>query len=150
MLVEKEAQLGGWASKFSKVFPKHPPYRDLEDAGWDQLAEQIESHENITVYKSSTVKKTKGQPGQFDVTLQNGNGSNAFRVGSIVLATGWKPYEPEKLTHLGYGLSPDVITNIRMEEMVKEGQIKRPSDGQAPQSVLFIPVSYTHLRAHET
>jgi len=42
-------------------------------------------------------------------------------VGSIVLATGWTPYEAEKLTHLGYGTSPDIITNVAMEEMMASG-----------------------------
>jgi len=28
VLVEKEAQLGGWLNKFARLFPKKPPYRD--------------------------------------------------------------------------------------------------------------------------
>ena len=36
-LIEKEAQLGGWATKFPKVFPKNPPYQALEDSGYRNL-----------------------------------------------------------------------------------------------------------------
>jgi len=43
-LIEKEEKLGGWASKFSKVFPKHPPYRELEDSGCARLIEEIEAN----------------------------------------------------------------------------------------------------------
>jgi len=71
-LVEKEDRLGGWAAKFSKVFPKSPPYKDLEDSGWQKLAEEVEADPDITVHKSTTVAKTSGQPGQFAVELQNG------------------------------------------------------------------------------
>ncbi|MBI4794780.1 MAG: hydrogenase iron-sulfur subunit, partial [Deltaproteobacteria bacterium] len=39
---------------------------------------------------------------------------------------------------LGYGVSPDVITNLEMEELAKKGRIVRPSDGKAPQRVAFI------------
>ena len=137
-LVEKEACLGGWATKFKKVFPKTPPYRDLQDSGVVDLVQQIESHSNITIHKSTEVANTVGQPGKFAVELTNGGQSKELTVGSIVLATGWKPYEAEKLTHLGYGASPDVITNIAMEEMVSNGGIKRPSTGKAVDSVAFI------------
>ncbi|RKX21708.1 MAG: heterodisulfide reductase subunit A [Candidatus Zixiibacteriota bacterium] len=137
-IVEKEAQLGGWARKFKKVFPKHPPYPELEDSGCDKLISEIEAHENITVHLSTTIEKTTGQPGKFEIDLQGSAGSTHLQIGSIVQATGWKPYEPEKLTHWGYGVSPDVITNIQMEEMVANGGIKRPSDGKAPKSVAFI------------
>ncbi len=54
-----------------------------------------------------------GQPGQFDVSFD----SQSARVGAIVLATGSRPYDPEKLAHLGYGLTgvitPDRITEAR-------------------------------------
>ena len=147
-LIEKEDRLGGWATRFSKVFPKHPPYKDLEDSGYRKLAEDIEADPNITIHKSTTVKKTSGAPGEFAVELQNGGSTSEITVGSIILASGWKPYPAEKLTHLGYGSSPDVITNIQMEEMVSNGGIKRPSDGKPPGSVAFIQCAGSRDQDH--
>ena len=147
-LVEKEDRLGGWATKFAKVFPKHPPYKDLEDSDYQKLVEEVEGSGNITVHKSTTVKKTAGQPGKFVVDLENGNGGGQFTVGSIVQATGWKPYPAEKLGHLGFGLSPDVITNIQMEEMVSNGGIKRPSNGKPVESVTFIQCAGSRDQDH--
>ncbi len=147
-LVEKEDRLGGWATKFSKTFPKRPPYKDLEDSGWAKLAEEVEADPNIDVYKSTTVAKTSGAPGQFAVELKNGGVATDINVGSIVLASGWKPYEPEKLGHLGYGASADVITNVQMEEMVANGGIKRPSDGKPPASVAFIQCAGSRDQDH--
>jgi len=147
-LVEKEDKLGGWAARFTKVFPKHPPYEELEDSGCDKLISEIEAIENITIYKSTTVAKTSGQPGQFKVSLQNGNGSSELMVGSIILASGWKPYDKEKLGHLGYGTSPDVITNIEMEDMVAGGELKRPSDGKPVESVAFIQCAGSRDQDH--
>jgi quinone-modifying oxidoreductase subunit QmoB len=147
-LIEKEDRLGGWATRFSGVFPKRPPYKDLEDSGVAKLAEEIEADPNITVHKSTTVKKTSGAPGEFAVELQNGGSTSEITVGSIILASGWKPYEAEKLTHLGYGSSADVITNIQMEEMVSNGGIKRPSDGKAPASVAFIQCAGSRDQDH--
>jgi len=147
-LVEKEDRLGGWATRFSKVFPKHPPYKDLEDSGCDKLVQEVEADPNITIHKSTTVKRTTGQPGQFAVELQNGGNDTAVTVGSIIQATGWKPYDAEKLTHLGYGSSPDVITNIQMEEMVSNGGIKRPSDGKPVGSVAFLQCAGSRDQDH--
>ena len=80
--------------------------------------------------------------------LQNGGSDTEITVGSIILASGWKPYEAEKLTHLGYGCSPNVITNIQMEEMVSNGGIKRPSDGKPVDSVAFIQCAGSRDQDH--
>jgi len=147
-LVEKEDKLGGWATKFKKVFPKTPPYQSLEDSGYEELIKAIKSNDNITVQTGTEIERTDGQPGQFNVMLTNGSSSEPLKFGSIVQATGWKPYDANKLGHLGYGSSPDVITNIQMEEMARAGEIKRPSDGSAPDSVAFIQCAGSRDEEH--
>ena len=77
-------------------------------------------------------------PGCWTPTSRLAATLETLRVGTVVLAAGWKPYDATKLVKLGYGLSKDVITNIEMEEMAKAGKIVRPSDGKAPESVAFI------------
>ncbi len=67
----------------------------------------------------------------------------ALKVGSIVWATGWKPYDAKKLDTYGFGTFPDVITNVMMERLAAwtgptQGKIVRPSDGKAPESVAFV------------
>jgi len=147
-LIEKEDRLGGWAARWPKVFPKSSPYDKLEDSGYENLISEVESDPDISIYKSTIVEKTSGQPGKFEVTLKNGSGPEKLVVGSIVLATGWIPYEPEKLTHLGYGASPDIITNIRMEELAASGEIKRPSDGKPIDSIAFIQCAGSRDQDH--
>ena len=41
----------------------------------------------------------------------------------MVAATGWKSYDPEKLNHLGYGLSQGVKTLEEFEHFVAEGTV---------------------------
>ncbi|UCC78635.1 MAG: hydrogenase iron-sulfur subunit [Candidatus Zixiibacteriota bacterium] len=147
-LIEKEDHLGGWAIKWPKIFPKSPPYDKLQDPGYEELIKEVESDPDISVYKSTTIEKTAGQPGKFEVTLKNGSGPAKFTVGSIVLATGWKPYEPEKLTHLGYGSSPNIITNLQMEDMAASGEMKRPSDGKPIDSIAFIQCAGSRDQDH--
>jgi quinone-modifying oxidoreductase, subunit QmoB len=136
ILVEKEAELGGFPTKCHKNTPTSPPYQDIEDINIQETIDQVKANGNITVHTGTTIEKIAGAPGMFDVTLTNGGGSQ--RVGSIVLAAGWKPYDPTKLEHLGFGKFPDVITNVQMEEMAKAGKITCPSDGSEPSVVAFI------------
>ncbi|HZD59883.1 MAG TPA: hydrogenase iron-sulfur subunit, partial [Anaerolineae bacterium] len=84
------------------------------------------------------VEKIAGQPGQFNVTINTNGGMVDARVGSVIMATGWKPYDASKLDSYGYGQYPNVITNVMMEEMAKNGQIIRPSDGKPAKNVAFI------------
>ena len=138
VIVEKQGKLGGWAAKWAKQFPKHPPYQMLEDTGVSSKIKEVEANSNIKVYTSTTVKKVEGQPGAFNVILSQNGKEESIKVGSIILATGWKPYDPTRLEHLGYGRCSNVITNIQMEEMAAEGRITRPSDGRPAESVVFI------------
>ena len=40
-----------------------------------------------------------------------------FRVAAVVVATGWEPYEASKITNLGFGKFPNVVTNVMFERM---------------------------------
>ena len=136
LLVEKEAELGGYMAKWKKTTPTLPPYQEIEDIDIAETIEKVQGEENITVFTGTTIEKIAGAPGMFDVTLNNGNGTH--RIGSIVMAAGWKPYDANKLEHLSYGKFPDVITSVEFEEMAKNGKITCPSDGSEPSVVAFV------------
>jgi len=136
-LVEKEAELGGWAAKLYKETPRSYPYDKLDEPQIFDKIKEVETHKNIKVYKSSVIEKTDGQPGLFDVTIATNGGSETVKVGAFIMAAGWKPYDATKLGHLGYG-NPNVITSVQMEEMAKKGKIIRPSDGKEAKKVAFI------------
>ena len=139
VLVEKETQLGGFANKLYKKIPTRD-YKEpvIVDTDIDKIVKEVESHPNIKVYKSAKIEKTEGQPGLFDVTIASGSGPVTEKIGAIVLATGWVPYDATKLGHLGYGQFKDVVTNVEFEQIAKNGPIKRPSDGKDALKVAFI------------
>ncbi|MEO5376337.1 MAG: FAD-dependent oxidoreductase [Magnetococcus sp. DMHC-6] len=137
ILVEQSGQLGGMVARMHKVSPSKPPYQHLQENPVAALAAKVEGHANIVVHKNATIAKTIGAPGLFDVSIQNGGHVSQVRVGSIVVATGFTPYDASKLDHLGQGTSPDVITSLEFEEMAKAGQIVRKSDGKPAKRVAF-------------
>ncbi len=138
LLVEKEAQLGGFQKKVDKQVTF--PYKDLQENDIDGLIGEVEKASNITVLTAAKVKKTAGGPGLFDVTIDQNGTTVEKRVGAVVLAAGWKPYDPEKLDEkLGFGQSPNVITNVMFEEMTAGGKpVARPSDGREVENVAFL------------
>ncbi len=138
LLVERSDRLGGWARKWSRHLPHRPPYRDPQPNGIDALIEAVEGVDDITVMTDTTVTRTEGMPGKFTVELTQGGTMTGESVGAIVVATGWRPYDPNRLGHLGYGVSPDVVTNVELEAMLANGGLKRKSDGRAPKRVAFV------------
>jgi len=76
-----------------------------------------------------------------DLTMQPRTFS--LKVGAVVLATGWKPYDAARIDNLGFGKYPNVITNVMMERLAApngptKGKILRPSDGKPVESAVFI------------
>jgi quinone-modifying oxidoreductase, subunit QmoA len=66
-----------------------------------------------------------------------------FRVAAVVAATGWAPYDASKITNLGFGRFPNVVTNVMLERMAAAngptgGKILRPSDGKEPETIAFV------------
>ena len=139
VLVEKEPQLGGFANKLYKKIPTRD-FTDpvIVDTDIDKVIKEVESNPNIKVYKSSRVEKTAGQPGLYDVTISTNGSSETVKIGAIVMATGWKPYDATKLEYLGYGKFKNVVTNFEFEDIARKGLITRPSDGKDATKVAFI------------
>ncbi|MCI4626557.1 MAG: FAD-dependent oxidoreductase [Candidatus Magnetoovum sp. WYHC-5] len=140
IIVEKENELGGWAKKMKspKVFPTKAPFTDLEPSRIDAKIEAVNNHGNITVHKSTKIDKVEGEPGRYKVTLKKNGNVEEIEIGTIILSTGWRPYDPNKLGHLGYGKFKNVITNVEMESLAASGTITRPSDGKVAKNVVFI------------
>ena len=66
-----------------------------------------------------------------------------LKVGAVVFATGWQPYDATKMDNLGFGQIPNIITNMMMERLAAPngptgGKILRPADQKAPESVAFV------------
>ncbi|WP_018085434.1 hydrogenase iron-sulfur subunit [Desulfurispora thermophila] len=139
ILVEKESALGGWLNKVYKIAPLAAPFTELQDPDVEARVQAINDNPRIKVYTGATIASTAGAPGMFDVTINTAGGEVTERVGAIVLATGARPYDPEKLGHLGYGQFADVITQAQLEELVKaEGKVVRPSSKEEAVKVAFI------------
>lgn len=64
-------------------------------------------------------------------------------AGAIVWATGWQPYDANKLDVYSYGHSADIINNVEMERLAAHdgpthGKIVRPSNGAPAKKVALV------------
>jgi len=109
---------------FDVPFPLPPEMRV------DEKGNELEHEELMERFKEYN-------KGREDILTLDPNGE---LFGTVVLAAGWRPYEPaeDEFSHLGFGKSKDVITNHQFEEMAAAGKITCPSDGRPAKSVVFI------------
>ncbi len=66
-----------------------------------------------------------------------------LKVGAVVWATGWEPYDATRIDNLGFGRYQNIITNMMLERLAapngpSKGKILRPSDDKEPKSVAFV------------
>jgi len=120
-LVEKEPELGGMLRHLHKLYPT------MSDAseGLNKIVEAVKQNKNIEVQTSTVLKKVKGFIGNFDVDVQTGTSETVnLRVGTIIVATGADVFEPVGM--YGYKKYDNVITQFKLEQLLKDGQLKKP------------------------
>ena len=66
-----------------------------------------------------------------------------LEVGTIIVATGYDPYDPSEKKEWSYEDSENVITGLELERYINasgptQGHVVKPSDGETPKSVAFI------------
>jgi quinone-modifying oxidoreductase, subunit QmoA len=76
-----------------------------------------------------------------------------FKVGAVVWATGWKPYDANKIQPYGYDRYENVITSVEFERLMDPfgptgGKLVRPSDGKEAKNVAFIQCAGSRDRNH--
>ncbi len=140
VIVEKSSRLGGFAANLVKRVPFNAPYAEPQPTGAEEMAARVGSHPKIKVHLNSTLAKTAGAPGRFQVSIAQESGAvTEETVGAIVQATGFTTYPLEKLPELGGGQA-NVVDQAGLEALAKAasgGPIKR-ADGKEVKSVVFV------------
>ena len=139
ILVEREERLGGRMAQLSATYLNFDSTVDL----LRQKIEAVTRNPHITVLTRAQVGELGGYLGDFKVKVRRQGNDEEYKVGAIVVATGYDLYPMERLVEYGGGDYPDVIDSLQFERLLSTsgptaGKIRRPSDGRVPQEVVFV------------
>ncbi len=124
---------------------------------------QVITHPQITLFRHGEVIKVEGEAGHFIATIRrlpeinergcpicdklplypvpNKSDPEEIKVdvAGVVMAIGFKLFDPIALPEYGYGKYKDVITAVELEKMIHERiGLFCPSDGRIPRRIAFI------------
>jgi len=121
-LVDKEAQLGGMLNRLYKL---QPTEREASEV-LRELVIAARANSNIHLHTSTFVHEVSGFIGNFNVTLQTNNSNQPERinVGTIIVATGAEEFKPVGM--YGYKENQNVITQLEFEQLLRNGELKKP------------------------
>ncbi len=145
-IIEKEDHLGGRVAELNRTFPTLEAVSDL----LPPMIERVQEHPNIQVFLNSRVSKVDGYVGNFEVEVRTGEESDGpgngvddpgshvalLQAGTIIVATGYDVFDPNRKPEFGYEQYSNVITSLQMEERLVEGDLT--IDGREPERVAFI------------
>ena len=77
------------------------------------------------------------------IDLSDKGEETTIHVNSVLFATGWKPYDANKLTTLAFGKAQNVISNVMFERIASnngptDGKIVRPSDNKEVKNIAVV------------
>ena len=107
-LIERTDHLGGILKNLHMLAPSQTSSRAL----LNRLEKDLRSS-GTHIHLNSTVEMVSGAVGNFTVHWTSNERQTVLDVGAIILAYGATPSTP---TGLGYGVNPNVITNLELEE----------------------------------
>jgi heterodisulfide reductase subunit A len=158
VLVERETHLGGKMSQLSGTYLNFKAAPDL----LRRKIEQIRHRPHIEVLTGAEVTGVEGYVGNFEVEValsrgqasggpdgivqHDGGGDHpapapstrSIEVGAIVVATGWDAFPLDRLPEYGGGEITDVVDGLTFEKMLRDGDLRRPSDGRIPEEIVFV------------
>ena len=135
-LIELSDQLGGHIKHLPVVAPTGKSGAEILSG----RLEAIEKDDKITVLTSTKVKFVTGEMGDFTVhyLTKGHNDELTLKTSALVMAMGFKEFEPIGMDEYRYGKNPDVMTQFQLSKMLSEGSLSRPSDGGSIKEVVMV------------
>ncbi len=119
-MVEKEPDIGGMLNKLHKLYLTNQDVSEI----LSPVVDSVRKHKNIKLFTSTSVVEVEGYFGDFDITVSVNGGIEKIRAGTIILATGAEAFEPFGM--YGYGKYEGIVTQLELEQILKQDKLKQP------------------------
>lgn len=118
-LIEKEESLGGMVRRLNQLYPEGMPNAHT----LEPLIDDVKKLENVRILTSTELVGIAGEPGNYEAVLKKNGAEERIRVGAVIVATGLKSYQIERVSAYGYGRYDNVLTPVEFEEKLSKGEI---------------------------
>ena len=129
-LVEKESKLGGRLLSIQRTLEG-----DDVQAYLRRLAESIDSHPKIKVYRNACLARISGQVGNFTSILDVAGREESIEHGVVIVATGGEERETRKFLH---GENSRVMTQSELETALAGGSVPDALSGKPDPAIVMI------------
>ena len=129
LVLEKEETAGGKLNRWDKLFPDYYEAEKLKSEMLERCSDPLV--ETITGAEATEIEP---EGGSWKVTLKD---QRTFTAPCVLLSTGFEAFDATRKEEYGYGIYPNVITSVELEDMIGKGEIRTRS-GAAPKSVAYI------------
>jgi len=148
-LVAAGRRLGGALTHITHLFPA-----DLDPRpGLAALCRDVAAGPRLTISLATRLVGLDGEPGDLTArleTLSDGQTDlqlETLAVAGVVLATGRRPFEANRLELLGHARIPDVVTSLELAAtLTGPGPLVRPSDGKPVRRIAWVLCVGSRLR----
>ncbi|MEM0449894.1 MAG: FAD-dependent oxidoreductase [Methanomassiliicoccales archaeon] len=142
IIVEKSNELGGKIRNIKEIFTLNKSGAELLES----IKSEILSHSNVKLLLNSKIYSLKYiNEEDFEVEVHSYLGdenekytSRCFRVNAVILAMGLTSIDAQLIPEMGYKHLQDVVVSLEFEELFKQQNLKRLSDGGDVNSLAFV------------
>lgn len=132
-LIEISECLGGQLNTTDLIYPYFRKSRQLSE----HLIEEVSNNENIKVFPGTRLQELHGYIGNFNTKFYHKNNLVELNFGNIVVATGLKTFNPERIPQYGYKEYKNVITSEEFEQKLLAGDILT-YEGDEPKTIAIV------------
>ena len=129
LVLEKSDTIGGKLNLWDKLFPDFCAAEQVK-----KLLSDACSNAHVTILTQAEAVAVEPEEENWKVTLKD---NRHFTAPTVLLSTGFEPFDATRKEEYGYGIYPDVITSVELEEMIGKGKILTRK-GTVPQSIAYI------------
>lgn len=137
-LIEKEDSLGGHMKGLHKIYPLMCPAQ----CSLEFYLPMVLNNNHVKIFLNSEVRKINGHGGKYGIEILTHSPDNekitSVTVGSMIVATGWKPFDPAAIPNYQYGKSKNIVTNWEFENNGLRDDLLKKKVDRKDFSVLFI------------